>query len=191
MVYLVRHGESTANLNKRFSGITDVELSSLGKKQALVAGLNLKECNVSKIYSSPLIRAFDTAKIISKEIDYDINTIDIVDNLIEVNFGIFENMTWDEMIVDYKEETDQWIKDGNRYRFPKGESYEDIIQRIAQFMDKVSDDSVIVTHFGVIQSILLYYKITDYTNLWKFNISNCDIVVIKDQKFERIIKCEI
>lgn len=191
MVYLVRHGESTANLNKRFSGITDVELSPLGKKQAIVSGLNLKGCNVSKIYSSPLIRAFDTAKIISKEIDYDINTIDIVDNLIEVNFGIFENMTWSEMIVGYKEETDQWIKDGNRYKFPQGESYEDIIQRIARFMDKVSDDSVIVTHFGVIQSILLYYKITDYTDLWKFNISNCDIVVINEQKFERIIKCKI
>ena len=38
MIYLVRHGESFANVSKRFTGITDVELSDFGKEQALKAG---------------------------------------------------------------------------------------------------------------------------------------------------------
>ena len=43
MIYLVRHGESVANVDRRFCGITDVELSCKGKKQSLEAGLMLKK----------------------------------------------------------------------------------------------------------------------------------------------------
>ena len=189
MIYLVRHGESESNLSKRYSGITDVDLSQTGREQAVKAGINLKNAEISKIFSSPLKRAFDTAKIISKENNYDENNIVIENSLIEVNFGIFENMTWEEMQVLHKEETDKWIKEKHKYKFPQGESYDDIISRVSKFVDNVPDNSLIVTHFGVIQSVLLYLKIADELNLWKFRISNCDIVVLNNKNFERIIKC--
>lgn len=187
MLYLVRHGESLANIDKRYCGITDVELSSVGRAQAKIVGLNLKNLNVLHIFSSPLKRACETAKIISEEININFS---LADCLKEVNFGIFENMTWEEMINDYKEETDNWIEQGFKYTFPKGESYDDIINRIARFMDNVEDNSVIVSHFGVIQSILLYYKIADSSNLWNYHISNCDILVLNYKKIEKIIKCK-
>lgn len=187
MIYIVRHGESVGNLNKRYCGITDVELSIDGRVQALQAGLNLKYLKVLKIYSSPLKRAYETAEIISKEINVNLNKADC---LKEVNFGIFENMTWDEIHNDYKEETDNWIQQGLKYTFPKGESYGDIINRIAGFMDDIEDNSVIVSHFGVIQSILLYYKIADSSNLWNYHIANCDILVLNNKKIEKIIKCK-
>lgn len=186
MLYLVRHGESVGNANKRYCGITDIELSLNGIEQAKIAGLNLKDLNGLHIYSSPLKRAYHTAEIISDVIKVNLNVIDC---LKEVNFGIFENMTWEEMLTEYKEETDNWIKQGLEYTFPKGESYNDIIKRIALFMDNVEDNSVIVSHFGVIQSILLYYKIADSSNLWKYHISNCDILVLNNKKFKKIIKC--
>lgn len=189
MIYLVRHGESEANLSKRYSGITDVDLSMSGRDQAVKAGINLKMAEISNIFSSPLKRAFDTAKIISNETSIDKNNIIVENCLIEVNFGIFENMTWEEMQAAHKEETEKWIKEKHRYKFPQGESYEDIIRRISEFVDKVPDNSVVVTHFGVIQSMLLYLKIADDLNLWNYNISNCDIVVLNNKKFERIIKC--
>jgi len=187
MLYLVRHGESVGNANKRYCGITDIELSLDGKEQAKFAGLNLKDLKVLHIYTSPLKRAYNTAKIISDQINVNLK---VVDCLKEVNFGIFENMTWEEMLKEYREETDNWIKQGLEYTFPKGESYNDIIKRIASFMDNVEDNSVIVSHFGVIQSILLYYKIVDSSNLWNYHISNCDILVLNNKKFEKIIKCK-
>ena len=187
MLYLVRHGESLGNVNKRYCGITDIELSLNGKEQAKIAASNLEDLKVLNIYTSPLKRACETAKIISEEINVNLS---IVDCLKEVNFGIFENMTWEEMLNDYKEETDKWIEQGIKYTFPKGESYDDVINRIAKFMDNVEDDSVIVSHFGVIQSILLYYKIADSNNLWNYHISNCDILVLNNKKMENIIKCK-
>jgi len=189
MIYLVRHGESEANLSRRYSGITDVDLTKTGREQAMKAGMNLKSQAISNIYSSPLKRAFDTAKIISETNQYYKGDIIIKNCLIEVNFGIFENMTWEEMQAAHKAETENWIKEKHKYKFPQGESYSDIIERISEFVDKVPDNSVIVTHFGVIQSMLLYLKIADDYNLWNFIISNCDIMVINNKKFVKTIKC--
>ncbi|MDD2494058.1 MAG: histidine phosphatase family protein [Tissierellia bacterium] len=188
MIYLVRHGESFANINKRFSGITDVELSDLGRKQALQAGQNLREYNISRIFTSPLIRACETAKIIGEQININ---IEVINNLIEVNFGIFENMTWEEIVENHKEETELWVNQGFKYKFPEGESYDDIINRISSFIDNLEDNSVIVTHFGVIQAILLYLKAANYENVWDYRISNCDIIVLENNKIKDIIKCEI
>lgn len=190
MIYLVRHGESEANIQNRFSGITDVELTNKGKNQAAVAGDNLIPYKIDHIYSSPLKRAIETAKIICK-----INNIDeykiITENcLVEVNFGLFENMTWDEITVNHKEESENWILNKHKYKFPEGESYDDIVHRISSFVDNVPDNSLVVTHFGVIQSILLHLDIADGTNLWDNKIGNCDILILdeKKSKIEKIIK---
>lgn len=188
MIYLVRHGESEANVQKRYSGITDVDLSEKGKLQAVAAGKRLLTEKISNVYSSPLKRAGDTAKIICREINLDENKIITEDCLIEVNFGVFENLTWDEIILKYKEESEKWIYERHKYKFPDGESYDDIIKRTADFIDSVPDNSLIVTHFGVIQSILLYLGISDDNNLWDFKISNCDVMVLNHNKFEKIIR---
>jgi alpha-ribazole phosphatase len=191
MIYIVRHGESTSNKYRRFSGITDVELSPLGIDQAKAAGRNLKGFKISQIYSSPLKRAYETAKLISRENSLDESSIKTDKRLLEVNFGIFENMTWDEMLSNYRDEAEKWAKEGFRYKFREGESYEDIILRVSGFMDNVEEDSLIVTHFGVIQGILLYYGIADYDNLWNYKILNCDCVVLNSKKIDKIIKCRI
>ncbi|HBV68568.1 MAG TPA: histidine phosphatase family protein, partial [Clostridiales bacterium] len=110
MVYLVRHGESVANLNKRFSGITDVELSENGREQARVAGQKLTGEKISHVYSSTLQRARDTAKIICDEIGFDKDSIIMEDCLVEVDFGVFENLTWDEIYANYREESEKWME---------------------------------------------------------------------------------
>lgn len=187
MIYLVRHGESEGNLNKRFSGITDVELSALGHEQALEAGKKLKGEKILNIFTSPLKRAENTALIIADRINFNKKDIIIDDRLTEINFGIFENMTWEEIEKNHKEESQRWIEDKHRYKFPQGESYEDIIKRISPFLDNVPDNSLLISHFGVIQSILYYWNIVDESTLWKYKISNCDIIVLRNKKVHQII----
>jgi alpha-ribazole phosphatase len=189
MIYLVRHGESEANVSKRFSGITDVELTETGALQAAKAGRKLKGEKIHKIFSSPLKRAKNTAEIIADEISFNKKDI-IIDNcLTEVNFGIFENLKWEEIVELYADEIENWIEFKHKYKFPKGEGYDDIIKRVSCFMDNVPDNSLISTHYGVIQGILLYLKIADDDTLWNYEISNCDIFVLKNKKIEKIIKC--
>ncbi len=74
MIYFIRHGESEANLRHVFAGQKDNSpLTEKGKEQARLEGQKIKEMglNISKIISSPLIRAYDTAKIVSEIIGYD------------------------------------------------------------------------------------------------------------------------
>lgn len=186
MIYLVRHGESESNVSKRFSGITDVELTEKGCLQATRAGKKLKGKRIDKIFSSSLKRARHTAELIADEIGFNKKDIIIEKSLTEVNFGIFENLTWEEIIDQYAEESEKWIEFKHKYKFPKGEGYSDIISRISDFMDNVTDNSLIVTHYGVIQSILLYYKIADDETLWDYKISNCAILELNGSKLENI-----
>lgn len=181
MLYLVRHGESEANVQKRYTGITNVDLSDKGRMQAETAGKKLTWESISAVYSSPLQRARKTAEIICRESNLDVGKIIIRDCLIEVDFGLFENMTWDEIQFRHKEEAEKWILHGHKYVFPHGEGYGDIIRRIAPFIDNIPDNSLIVTHFGVMQSILIYLGIADDENLWNFTISNGDVMAIDNK----------
>lgn len=193
MIYLVRHGESEANFSGRFCGITNVELSLKGREEAVKAGNNLKNYKIEFVYSSPLKRAIDTAEIICDRNGIDLSEIMVEDCLIEVNFGLFENLTWDEIREQYREESENWILNKQKYKFPEGDSYADIIKRVSRFIETIPDNSLVVTHFGVIQSILLYLNIADDTNLWDYVINNCDIVIIDKNKkeLERIIRNSI
>ncbi|HTL47134.1 MAG TPA: 2,3-diphosphoglycerate-dependent phosphoglycerate mutase [Verrucomicrobiae bacterium] len=60
---LLRHGESQWNLENRFTGWVDVELSEKGKKEAEAAGKKLKDIRIDKVYTSVLKRAMNTAQI--------------------------------------------------------------------------------------------------------------------------------
>ncbi|WP_312698812.1 histidine phosphatase family protein [Sedimentibacter sp.] len=190
MIYLVRHGESEANIQNRFSGITDVELSDKGRSQAYTAGNNLKPYKVDCVYASPLKRARETAEIICGVNNIDIRKIITENSLIEVNFGLFENMTWEEIRESHREESENWILHKHKYKFPDGESYDDIVNRVSAFVDNVPDNSLVVTHFGVIQAILLYLNILDDSSLWEYKIDNCDVVILDKNKgkIDKIIK---
>lgn len=89
MIYFIRHGESEANLRHVFAGQKDdSSLTEKGVEQAKAEGLKIKEMGLtfSKIISSPLVRAFDTAKIVSEIIGYD-KEIEIDSRITEYDMG--------------------------------------------------------------------------------------------------------
>ncbi|KAL7718303.1 Phosphoglycerate mutase [Entamoeba marina] len=92
---LVRHGETEWNLSGKIQGITDVDLSDVGKEQAkyLQKKLNYK---YDVIYSSPLTRALYTANTI----DSNRNNVIILDELCEIPFGHWEGKTFEELEGD-------------------------------------------------------------------------------------------
>lgn len=102
---LVRHGESKWNLENRFTGWTDVELSSNGKKEAKEAGKLLKENNFTFdiAFSSVLKRANDTLDIILEEMNLDVE-IKKSWKLNERHYGALQGLNKDETRQKYGEE---------------------------------------------------------------------------------------
>lgn len=89
-LYFIRHGLSQLNVEGKVAGITDTPLTETGKQQASTAGKNAKDLGIEHIISSPLSRAFDTAKIIAKEIYYPVDKIEVNPLFIERSFGEME-----------------------------------------------------------------------------------------------------
>ena len=87
MIYLVRHGQTDWNVEKRLMGLTDISLNESGILQAKLLGKEASQLKIDRIFSSNLLRAKETAEIINKFINVDIS---LDERLKELNYGVIE-----------------------------------------------------------------------------------------------------
>jgi probable phosphoglycerate mutase len=116
---LVRHGATTATEEGRFSGSSGVELSEQGRQQAARLGERLSQHNIAAIYSSPLSRALDTARIIGTYCRLEPITRD---DLREIGHGHWEGLTREEVEQQFASEYAAWEADPFTFAPAGGES---------------------------------------------------------------------
>jgi probable phosphoglycerate mutase len=146
-LYLVRHGETEWNLQRRIQGSTDIPLNDTGRDQARETGRLLARRSWDAIYASPLERAFETATIIAAEVGLPAPIA--VPELVERNYGAVEGMTGDEIEASYP----------NNAEVPGREERDAVVSRVLpallEIANRHSGQSVLVVgHGGVIRSIL-------------------------------------
>jgi broad specificity phosphatase PhoE len=152
-VYLARHGESDWNAANRFQGHSDRPLTELGRKQAhaladLVAGER-----VEAIYSSPLERALETARIVAVRTGLDVTTRD---DLREVDTGSWSGLSRAEVKERFPEGFERWLSGGAGW--DDGESYEHMAARVLAALREIaaahpSGRVLVVSHGGPIRAI--------------------------------------
>lgn len=151
LLYCIRHGETTFNAEGRIQGQLDTPLSPLGRTQAACIAKALAGAGVEILFSSPLSRAFETARPIAAACRVDIRTDD---RLKELNAGVFQNLLPTEMAERYPEETQRWKRHDPDYRMPGGESRRDLVERgTAVFRDILAANvriAAVVAHGGLI-----------------------------------------
>lgn len=135
-IIMVRHGFSLANEAKKFAGHWDIELTELGKKQAEKAGAYFKEHPVDVLYSSDLLRAYQTAEPIGKALGLPIHKDT---GLREIKAGEWEGISFDDMAVQYPKEAEIWVSDIGRSRCPGGESVAELTERIAGAVRRIAE----------------------------------------------------
>jgi broad specificity phosphatase PhoE len=171
---LVRHGETVGNSSIRYYGRTDVELSELGRRQMRAAGQWLRghfgAARFAPVIASPLRRAAEGAAIIAGSD----RAIVQLKEFVEVDFGLFEGLTADEIRLRYAQDFERWNR--NRldpgFTYPGGESraaFADRVERGIQRMLEVVDEesarrqhaatggegaALVVAHRGVIRIIV-------------------------------------
>ncbi len=119
-LYLIRHGESLGNMERRFLGHTDLDLSELGYIQADMTAKALADVHFDYIYSSDLIRAYNTALPHAKLRDMKINTSK---ELREIYVGKWEGKTVDEILEEYEDLfINGWRRNFGLTTPPNGES---------------------------------------------------------------------
>ena len=133
-IYLIRHGETEWNLQKRLQGGKDSPLTERGRKQAKAVANSLKQAPPILLYASPLGRAKKTAATIAKGYGIDVETDE---RLAELRCGEAEGMTLadiDQRWPDLRErrERDKW-----HVPWPEGECYQDVDERLSAFVSEV------------------------------------------------------
>ena len=118
-VFMVRHGATVVSAEDRFAGATDVELSDQGREQTRRLAERLSHEKIAAVYASPMGRTVETARILAKPHNLDIETRD---GLREINHGRWEQMTRREVEEKFPEEAAQWEKDPYTFAPQGGES---------------------------------------------------------------------
>jgi len=180
-LFLIRHGQTDWNLKGKIQGSCDIELNNTGIKQAKELSNKILEepYKLSKIYSSPQRRAVKTAEILSHATNLDYIPIE---GLEEMNLGEWEGLSWGEVKEKYPTEYEQWYINRRYTKPPKGESYQDMLERVLPAIHKIikanCEDVVVVTHSAVIMSIQCYITNTSFDEMMKFKTDNTSITEI-------------
>ncbi len=159
-IYIVRHGQSDANVKDLFCGYLDASLTELGKKQARMTADYMKDFRIDKIISSPLSRAYNTALAIAEKHGLAVETNE---GLKEINFGVWEGI--DVCVVDklYDGAFTKWRTVPVETVCPEGESFVGFFERVVNTLLEVARanadiDICLATHGAWSRAMLCYVK---------------------------------
>jgi len=146
-LYLVRHGETDWNRQRRIQGLTDIPLNETGRAQARATGMLLSRRHWDAIFSSPLGRAVETASIIAAEVG--LGEPALVDALVERNYGLAEGLDWMEIERRYPRGT---VVPGRESREQVGARVIPALMRLA--VGRPAEALLVVSHGGAIRAVL-------------------------------------
>jgi broad specificity phosphatase PhoE len=149
-LYFARHGQTRANVEKRFSGYKDTPLTELGLMQAAQVGHILKrELGMAEGYRfvcSPLARAVATMKIARETMGLAPEGFVTDNRLKEINLGVWDQLTDEEARAQSPTLFTQRGNDKWHVRVPGGENYAEVAARVSDWVRALRTDTVAVSH---------------------------------------------
>lgn len=187
---IVRHAESKWNPVGRYQGLLDPELSERGKKQAQALAYELSRENVVRVYTSPLERTRQTAKVIAEKLGVPLYR---EDRVIEIDHGKWSGMLVDEVREKFPEEFELWIKEPHKVRFEGGESLEDVYRRVKDFLESLREKHreetvVVVSHTVPIRCMYCVLLGVDLSKFWSFGCDNASYSVVLMEEERNVLQ---
>lgn len=195
-LFLIRHGQSEANVNQDLIGqSSDIKLTELGKQQSLCLNKKIIKENISFdfIYSSPYVRAFDTAKISTQHCLLDII---LAKELVEFDAGSWEGSKKSEVLTDNVRL--RMSNFNKNFLPPNGESISMVERRASRWLDdnilynkeiallsKYKKRPVNIAAFShglTIRCMLHYIMGFDANLIWNINIDNTSVSLVSFTK---------
>uniref|UniRef100_A0A8C4ZRI9 6-phosphofructo-2-kinase domain-containing protein n=1 Tax=Gadus morhua TaxID=8049 RepID=A0A8C4ZRI9_GADMO len=151
-IYLSRHGESELNLLGRIGGDSGLSPRGAGFASALCTYMRDQNISDLKVWTSHMKRTIQTAEALGVPYEQ-------WKALNEIDAGVCEDMTYEEIQEHYPEEFALRDQDKYRYRYPKGESYEDLVQRLEPVIMELErqENVLVICHQAVMRCLLAYF----------------------------------
>lgn len=190
-IYLIRHGETTGDIEDRYGGDYDDDLTEKGKKQAEELAKKLQKKGIQTIFSSPLKRAQQTAKILSKALQVNIQTVKEIKE--RNRCGILTGMIRSQAKEKYPEAFEKVQEFKNTIE--GAEDYKKFVKRITKAFEKLLKENfqtiAVVTHGGPLSIIFEHilkvkwgraedcgYAVLEYKDE-KLTIEDVDGIILK------------
>ena len=157
-IYLVRHGETEWNRIRRFQGRSNLPLNQEGKKQAKALALALKNKPLMAIYTSPLIRSLQTARLIK---DFHPSAPILEEKgFIEMDLGEFDGMKVQDWAEQYPDTRKVWNENPASVKMPGGESLGEVQDRAKKTLERITqihspDDTILISSHNFVNLTIL------------------------------------
>lgn len=185
-IYIIRHGETDWNVVKRLQGRSDIPLNEEGRRLARVTAEALADIPFTRIYTSPLLRAKETAMIIKGNRDIPV----IEDERIqEISFGIYEGFFCaEERYTIPNSDFIKFFKQPEQYVAPEGaEKIETLCNRTTDFLQELvhttayqNDTILISTHGAALRGLLSTINMNGIAEFWKGGVhKNCAVTILE------------
>ena len=159
-IYLLRHGESETNRQRIFAGRKlNPALTSEGREMVKLQSRRIAVLGVKEIFSSPMLRARQTAEIVAKQCELAVN---YSDDLEEVDVGSLNGLSLDDPkhYAVYTCAVKQWETGHSEYAIPGGESLQQVRERfdrmLALILDGITPSSILLVGHGVLWMTVLW-----------------------------------
>ena len=181
-MYFVRHGQTDWNRPpKRCQGWTEVGLNKEGRAQARRLADRLKGKGICRIYSSHLLRARQTAQIVSKRLKVPVM---IERRLAEAKRGEWEGISFAAIRKRDPALWQKWQKDPQRFRFPGGESLTQLKRRAVAAMKHIrnthpQENVLVISHGGTIRALFCHFQKKSLGAFHKMRVSNQSVRIMQ------------
>ena len=176
MIYIVRHGQTELNQRSVLQGRSNHPLNEVGREQAQSVGDAFRNAGIvfDKVYTSPLDRAIETAKLVAGDVP-----IKVEEQLIEMDYGPYEGTD----LHDLPPEVEEFFKDFAHNPAPEGmEQLHDVVARAGEFLERLKAEAVnrhilLSTHAIAMKGLLEYLTPESNGSYWSKFIGNCAVYV--------------
>jgi len=188
-VYLVRHGETAWNKEEIFRGRTDISLNEIGFREAELVGEYLKGKDIHVIYSSPLLRAMETARRIAQVFNLKVQPLE---GITDMSFGKWEGLPLKEVQFRDGELYRQWREEPHLVTLPGGESLDEVRVRAMAALENVIQyhkgiNIVLVSHRVINKVIICGILGIDNSHFWQIGQDTAAVNLIQYKEGKYIL----
>jgi broad specificity phosphatase PhoE len=187
IMYLIRHGlteNNAAEMPVMQGSESNPPLSADGQLQARKLRLHLRGRRINAVYTSPLLRASQTAQILVQNQEA---SISMRQQLIEAAAGRWDGLTYGEIQEQYPSAYNLWLRDPGTYGYPGGENLSEVQSRVLPFLEQVGLEHsgqrvAIVTHKQVLRSVCARLTDLPLSRARELQYANCGVTILRYHK---------
>ena len=156
-LYIIRHGQTDWNVQGRIQGRQDIPLNAAGRSQAQMLAKGMEKRPVTAIYSSPQLRAMETAMALAGNQGVEVIPLP---ELVEIGYGDWEGRTASDILTKERKLYEEWWQHPATVAPPGGETLNQVDARCKKAWERIKGeikgDTAVVAHGGTLAHFIVH-----------------------------------